>query len=82
MVRVYVFSAWQNSSGLSPGTSSLPSKTFWSPPKRDRDFDAAKENRNSDERVIAIFISVLVFVLARRVVMVMQMAKSDPTVVS
>lgn len=43
--------SWQKVSGLSPGTERSLSRMCWSLPKKDSDFDAAKDERNSDTKV-------------------------------
>jgi hypothetical protein len=47
---------WQYSSGDSPGTAKLSSRTCWSPPKKDKPSDATRVLRSNVTRLVENFI--------------------------
>jgi len=62
MVRVYLSSFWQNSSGLAPGTLRSSSRTRWSPRKKDSELEAAEEARSRAGRMPRNFMILLYLV--------------------
>ncbi len=59
MVKISLeVSAWQYSSGLSPGTE-RSSRTLWSPPKKLDDLEATSEERKNGTSVFMSFMAII-----------------------
>jgi hypothetical protein len=57
--------AWQNSSGDSPGTATLSSRTCWLPPKKDKPSDATIVLKSNVTRLVENFMLMCGFVIKR-----------------